>query len=124
MEYSSASELFAHCNHTELYQICRRLGLQIPPATPREELIAYLTGDKEVPEGAHNEIDFWRLAIMSFLLDHWQVVRSQLECPAKSGDERACFNCQDAQVISCIVQNPSEENLLQEHLYKIKRKST
>jgi hypothetical protein len=56
---------------------------------------------------------------MGFLLDHWTVVRSTLECPAKTGDPLACFNCVDAQVISCLVQNPDDE-----HLIHLKRKDT
>lgn len=111
MPPSTASE-FADCNHTELYQICRRLGLRIAPNTDKEKMIAYLMGEEEPPPCDH-PVDSWRHGLMGFLLDHWQTVRSQLTCPAKSGDPRACFNCLDAQVITCIADNPENEDLIQ-----------
>jgi hypothetical protein len=115
MSRSPASE-FDACNHTELLQLCVRAGLQVPPATPKEMLIAYLTGE-EAPPAEKNNVDTWRHGIMGFLLDHWAAVRPQLSCPAKSGDPRSCFNCEDPQVISCLVDNPDDE-----HLIHLKRK--
>ena len=117
MRSSSASDLFAHCNHTEVYQICRRLGLAVDPAMPRDQMISFLTGDAEPPVEERNTVDSWRHGIMGFLLDNWEVVRAQLDCPAKSGDPRACFSCVDARVISCVATNPENE-----HLIQIKRK--
>lgn len=122
MQSSPTSEdLFAACNHTELLQICARLGLKVSPATPSSRLINYLLGNEEVPEGSTNNIDAWRQALMDFLADHWQVLRAQISCPAKNlkneelqpGEKRACFNCVDVQVISCLVQNPANEELIQ-----------
>jgi hypothetical protein len=113
MAPSEVSKLFEHVNHTELFQICQKLGISVSAATPRETLIGYLSGDIELPENARNVIDEWRHGLMGFLLDHWQVVRSQLECPAKSGDPLACFQCVDPQVITCIVDNPQNEKLIE-----------
>jgi hypothetical protein len=117
---SSTSELFDDCNHTELYQLCRRLGINVSPATPKEQLRAYLLGEQEPPESTTHSIDVWRNAIMEFLSDHWQVVRAQITCPAKNlkdelepGEKRACFNCIDVQVLSCVVQNPENEYAIQ-----------
>lgn len=117
MQSSTVSEPFADCNHTELYQICRRQNLSVSPSDSKENLIAYLLGEKEPPPHGH-VVDSWRHGIMGFLLDHWQTVRSQLTCPAKSGDARACFNCIDSQVIACVASNPDSEPLIQ-----IKRKN-
>lgn len=112
MPHSTAGELFADCNHTELYQICRRQGMRVAPSEPREKLIAYLLGEEEPPPVDH-VVDSWRHGIMGFLLDHWQTVRSQLSCPAKNGDPRACFTCTDSQVIACVASNPDNEELIQ-----------
>lgn len=120
MQSSSDSELFAACNHTELYQICRRLGMNIPPYTPSDFMRAYIVGDEEIPAAPGHQIDSLREAIMSFLSDHWQVVRAQVQCPAKNlkdeaiepGKKRACFNCTDARVLSCIASNPENEDLI------------
>lgn len=119
----SDENLFSDCNHTELYQLCRRLGMNINPATPNREMIAYLQGDVELPVGQSHNMDEWREALMAFLSDHWQVVRAQIDCPARNlmdeklepGVKRACFNCIDTQVISCLVQNPENESLIQAH---------
>jgi hypothetical protein len=86
--------------------------MNVAPSEPRENLIAYLLGEAELPPCTH-VVDSWRHGIMGFLLDHWQTVRSQLSCPAKSGDPRACFTCIDAQVIACVAGNPDSEELIQ-----------
>lgn len=113
MNRSPDYEMFDRCNQTELLQILKRLGISVPPAVPKETLIRVLLGEEEPDANWANVMDSWRHGIMGFLLDHWEVVRSQLECPAKSGDPRSCFQCIDAQVISCITQNPNDENLIQ-----------
>lgn len=112
MPSSSNSETFRDCNHTELYQLCRRQGFIVAPSTPPDRLIAYLMGEEEPPQETH-VVDSWRHGIMGFLLDHWQTVRAQLSCPAKDGDPRACFNCIDTQVIACLASNPENEDLIQ-----------
>ena len=112
MSQDSADELFADCNHTELYQVCRRMGMKVSPSEPKENLIDYLVGNRE-PPNSPNVVDTWRHGIMGFLLDHWQTVRSQLSCPAKSGEPDACFGCTDSQVISCVASNPENEDLIQ-----------
>ncbi len=52
---------------------------------------------------------------MRFLLEHWPMVFSQLTCPAKTGDPLACFQCVDAQVVYCIVDNKKEEHHIAAH---------
>lgn len=67
-------------------------------------MIRTLIGEVAPPDGC-NEIDQWRDAIMAFLLDNWATVRSQLDCPARSGDSKSCYQCVDAQVVACLVEN-------------------
>jgi hypothetical protein len=114
MTHSSEFELEA-CNETELYQICRDAQIPVTPRATKQQMILYLLGEEEPPPLTHHEIDTWRRGIMAFLLDHWSTVRAQLECPAKSGDPLSCFQCVDAQVVSCVVQNASSERLIQIH---------
>lgn len=111
----SDSEIFAAYNQTELYQTARRAGLAVHPAMPRGMIISILLGEQESPPFEH-PFDPWRRAIMSFLLDHWKQVETQLTCPAKSGDPNACFGCVDAQVTTCLVTN--EANLYQIRLHR------
>lgn len=109
----SFREVLERCNHTELYQLCREQDIRAAPSSTRDQLISYLAGEAEPPATEYNEIDSWRHGIMGFLLDHWEVVRSQLECPAQSGDPRACFGCVDAMVLSCVTDNEQNEMLIQ-----------
>jgi hypothetical protein len=95
-------------NHTELYQACRQAGLYVHPNSSNEELVGYLTGEKE-PDAALHPIDDWRDAIMRFVLDYWKKVHVQLKCPAGTGDPKACYGCIDSQVIACLVQSKGVE---------------
>lgn len=95
-------ELYAAFNKTELLQVCHEVGLRVHPATSHEDLVAYLLGRSDYSEARLNDIDAWRHGIMGFLLDHWDVVSTQLRCPAGSGDPRSCFQCVDTQVMHCL----------------------
>lgn len=74
-------------------------------------MIAYLEGTKEYVS-EYNTMDDWRDAIMKVLLAHWTVVASQLTCPAKSGDPKACYECVDAQVTYCVVSQSEPDQKL------------
>lgn len=102
------------CNRTELYQLCIRSGLNVQPNSSRQYLIGVLMGE-EAESNLPNAIDTYRVAIMQFVEDHWAVLEPQLTCPAKTRDPKACFGCVDAQVMTCIVQNPDNEHLIQLH---------
>lgn len=126
--------VFERCNETELYQRCRKAGLVVQPGTPKKELIAYLLGDEEPAPRVH-EMDSNRMGLIGFLLDYWSVVRAQISCPAKALETEvdadfhplpdwetrvsntrkpiACFSCVDTQVLSCLVQNETNRNLIQ-----------
>lgn len=99
-------------NRTEVYQCCLNAGMRVHPATTREQMVKYLTGEEEPPEEPH-PIDSWRDGIMAFLLDYWKKVHIQLTCPAGSGDPKACFGCLDVQTIACILQSPNVEQLIE-----------
>lgn len=124
MNSSGASKLH-ELNHTELYQMCRRAGINVHPSTTISELIAYLAGDADPPElsEAEHPIDSWRHGIIGFINDHWKTLEAQLKCPAKqlrhpqNPDPRPCFRCTDAQVITCVVNNPGRK----EHLINLHR---
>ena len=102
-------EIYEHCNRTEIFQLCVRSGLNVNQGMTREQLItAMIAGE----DGNKNAIDSWRDGIMAFLLDNWRAVKSQLDCPAKSGDPKACYGCVDTQVLFCAV-NSNNEKLIQ-----------
>jgi hypothetical protein len=87
--------------------------MYVPPSTTKEKMIAYLTVEED-PEDLVNPIDDWRLGIMQFVSDYWKKLETQITCPAKSKDPRACFQCPDSRVIACVVTNGSEaEQLIQ-----------
>ena len=108
-------DLFAPINHTEAYQMARSAGIVALPDTSKELLVAYLLGEQEPDTETHHELDRWRHGIMGFILEHWRVMETQLTCPAKSKDPRSCFQCVDAQVVSCLVQNESNIHLVRLH---------
>lgn len=111
---TSYSSIFAKLNHSELYQTARSAGLSVLPSESRENLIAYLVGEKEPPPIEH-ELDMWRNGIMGFLIEHWRQVETQLTCPARSKDPRACYGCVDTQVVSCLVDNESDLHQIRIH---------
>lgn len=104
-------ELFARCNRTELLQLAQGAGLHLHPLTPREKIIDIFLGIVE-PPAPYLEMASWRHGLMKLILDNWDNVRSQLNCPAKSKDPRSCFGCTDMQVVTCLSEN-------REHLYLI-----
>lgn len=68
-------------------------------------------------------IDSWRHGIIGFLNNFWSVLEPQIKCPAKNlrnptnPDPKPCFRCLDAQVLTCVVQQPSRN----EHLIRMNR---
>lgn len=112
------------CNHTELYQLCRRLNLPAHPAMTRAQLAAVLMGEElsgipeyssVVNEATPHPFDPWRHGLAGFVLGHWHVLQNQVSCPLKSKDPRSCFGCLDTQVVSCLVGNPKNEHLIALH---------
>lgn len=80
-------------------------------------------GEQDAPalDETSHPIDSWRHGIAGFLLDYPNL-QPQIKCPAKNlwhptaPDRRPCFQCLDAQVINCVVQQPPRnEQLIRQH---------
>lgn len=56
---------------------------------------------------------------MQFVNEYYPKLRSQLTCPAKTRDPKACYGCVDAQVYTCLVENEQMQPYIQ-----LKRKKT
>lgn len=110
----SDADLFAAFNSSELYQAARKAGIPVLPDMTNQQMILLLLGEVEA-EGVTHELDRWRHGIMGFLIEHWRMVSTQLVCPAKSKDPRSCFQCVDAQVVACLVQNETDIALIRLH---------
>lgn len=106
-------ELFAPYNRTELIQACQEVGISVSPAASREELTGLLTGS--IVAADPSSLDAWRHGIMGFVLDHWETLSTQLTCPARTKDPRACFGCIDTQVVSCLNSNDQYINEIARH---------
>lgn len=114
---SELAALFDDVNLTELFQICRRNGLAVPPGMLREHYIGWILGELPLPEYS-GPIDSWREGLIAFIDAYWMNLRPQLTCPAKNlkdvpnPDPRPCFGCPDMTVVSCVVQAPQYENII------------
>lgn len=114
---------FDRYNHTELYQTCCAAGILVRPNEPREVMIDYLEGWKEPPEMRESDNVFhgWRTGIIGFLNEYWKHIATQIVCPARTMKDpnnpnpRPCFGCTDTQVVTCLVQNPENEKLIEPH---------
>lgn len=102
------------CNHTELYQICRRRGIRVEPQLSREQLIDAYINDT-IYGTTNNVFDSWRHGLTGFVFDHWRMLEPQLTCPIKSKDPKSCWGCLDLQVVACVEGNHKYERLIQLH---------
>lgn len=119
MDYAPSN--LNRCNHTELFQLCRRAEIPVLPNYPRELLIALLEGTTQ-PTPVDHPTDRWRDALMAFVNDYYVKLRSQLDCPAKSRDPKACYGCVDTQVYTCLATNESSIGLIEESYIQLRRK--
>ena len=122
MTQYEASTLLARCNHTELFQICRKAGIPVLPNYPRELLIALLEGFQE-PQPVRHSVDDWRDAIMTFVDEYYAKLRAQLTCPAQTRDPKACYGCVDAQVYACLIENEQGRPFIEKY-YQLRKKTT
>lgn len=83
----------------------REVGLSSHPASTEGELKEILLAERD-PEP--DPVNGLRDGMMRFILRHWRVTRSQITCPAKSGDPKACYGCPDAQVYFCVTAQSEE----------------
>ncbi len=104
-------------NHTEAYQLCRRLQIPCLPSDARDVLLQYLLGEVESPpvSEALHPFDSWRHGLGGFVKDFWLQIQTQLTCPIRSGDFRSCFGCLDTQVTECLVRNHQNAHLITLH---------
>lgn len=102
------------CNETELYQLCRRMNLPVLPSAGKTMMIDMLTGELEGSPVTH-PIDMWRNGLTGFVFEYWARLEPQLTCPIRSKDPRSCWGCIDTQVITCVIQNPKNERLIELH---------
>ena len=93
-------------NETELRQVCEKAGLPVHPRMDGEKLRLVLLGEESPQEGPLHQL---RRNLMAFLLRHWASVRSQLTCPARSGDPNSCFQCTDTRVVACVTAQPEPQ---------------
>src|SRR5262245_16995654 len=99
------------CNRTELYQLCKRAGLNPRPGATHEELCELLRGDR-APSTETNEIDLWRPGLKGFVQQRCAVLQPQLTCPIRQNID-ACKGCLDTQVVTCVVEQRTQEPLIQ-----------
>lgn len=69
-------------------------------------MVALLEGEAEQQFEVEHPVDEWRDALMRFIDDYWVKLQSQITCPAKSRDPKACYTCVDTQVYACLMKNP------------------
>lgn len=113
----SLSAHFYRCNKTELYQLCRDAGIPVHPGATKDTMIGLLTGELDPGEVEH-PIDSWREGLTGFVFEYWKRLEPQLTCPIKSKDPTSCWGCLDTQVMTCVVQNPTNEHRIQLHRKK------
>jgi hypothetical protein len=69
-------------------------------------MVALLEGAAEQEGEVDHPVDAWRDALMRFIEDYWVKIQSQITCPAKSREPKACYGCVDTQVYACLMKNP------------------
>jgi len=111
--YEYVREQLAGCNHTEMYQLCRRKGLAVDPGMLLSQLVNTFIESKPDPE--LNVFDSWRHGITGFVFKHWKVLEPQLTCPIRSKDPKSCWGCLDTQVAACVSSNAQDEQSIQLH---------
>jgi hypothetical protein len=110
--YEYVHDQLRGCNHTEIYQLCRRKGVDVSPSMSHEQLVnAFLD------ESANhtNVFDSWRHGLTGFVFENWKVLEPQLTCPIRSKDPKSCWGCLDTQVVTCITNTAEYEQAIQLH---------
>lgn len=118
-------DIYEDLNRTELYQLCRRAGVQVDPAWDRQQLITAIQ-DLSPDDVVSHHIDELREALMGLISQYWRTLQPQLKCPAKymkhfdpaKCNPRPCFGCSDIQVMTCVA---TEEPSNLQRIYQIRR---
>lgn len=99
---------FERHNLTELVLMARDIDPEVNRGMGRERLLEIISTGESVPGGLPpRRTNKVRLAIMGWVIDHYELVRPLLSCPASSKSPHACFQCTDIQVVECAVTNRS-----------------
>ncbi len=85
-------------------------------------MIALLEGTLE-PVEVSSPVNEWRDAIMEFVNEYYAKLRSQLTCPAKTRDPKACYGCVDTQVYTCLTENEQMQPFIEKYV-QLRRKKT
>lgn len=112
--YEYVCHRLKQCNHTELYQLCRRKGLNVGAWMSEQSLIDAFLSDT-VTHTTANVFDTWRNGLTGFVFEHWKVLEPQLTCPIRSKDPKSCWGCLDTQVIACVNGTAQYEQAIQLH---------
>jgi len=93
-------------NHTELLTLAKGLNPDVCRTTPKEVLIELIECDPgEEPVIPALPINKHRRHIMKFVIANWSRLGALVDCPARSLDPFACYQCLDMQVAECWVTN-------------------
>jgi len=94
-------------NLTELVDLARDFEPDAHRGLGRAAILEILTNGKSTTALPSYRVDKYRVRIMQYLDANWERVEPLLNCPARSRDPRACFNCLDVQVAECSLNNPA-----------------
>lgn len=116
---TNSTSAFQCCNHTELQQLCRHVGIQVRPDEASEVMVAYLECWKEAPplDITERPVDDWRDALIKFFHQFWTRVETQITCPARylkdpvQPNPRPCYGCTDITVMKCVLSMDTHGNL-------------
>lgn len=98
------SDLVNRMNVSELVQVAQGIDGRVHRGLGREVLVEVILAG-QAPVLPDRSVDKVRLRIMGFILDNWDQVKPLVQCPARTGDPRACFQCTDVQAILCFDDN-------------------
>lgn len=98
------AELVKRMNLSELVQVAQGIDERVHRGLGREVLVEVILAG-QAPELPERAVDKVRLRIMGFILDNWDQVKPLVQCPARTGNPRACFQCTDVQAILCFDEN-------------------
>lgn len=91
---------FGNLNHTELWQMAKRIGIRgASAATPREDLVNALQGLDDIPMVVPTEEE--RARFSNFLKDNWDRLQMQMQkehCPD-------CHLSSDMEFADCWLDN-------------------
>jgi len=93
-------------NDSELVMLAQEVDESAHRGVAREVLVQIVEqGTSEDIDLRPRRVNKLRLKIMEFILDNWKQVEPLLSCPARTREQRACYQCTDVQAVECAVLN-------------------